>query len=124
MQQQARLSIWRELRKRALELLRATLEVELGRHISLMREPLVYHRISDIDGLRCRCLVERVLMQHMTRKRKEIRFGAANLVVMRDAQQPQEDFLGEIRCISRISQARRQIAPQLAPVVIDDFVKE
>ncbi len=53
----------------------------------------------------------------MARDRKEVCLGIPYRFVIVDAQKPQVDFLGKVRRIGRgISEARRQITPQLAPM--------
>jgi hypothetical protein len=44
-----------------------------------------------------------VLLNHVARDHEQIRLEASNLLVVRDAQEPQEGFLGEIRHISGVA---------------------
>jgi hypothetical protein len=62
-----------------------------------------------------------MLMEHVTRDRQQVGFGAADLVVTLHPQETQEHLLRQVGNIRRVSQSRSQKTPQTTPVPHGDL---
>ncbi len=109
--------VGRQLQERIVQFLKPPLRVELYARISLDGALQIYNYIDRSHRLRMRRQAQRVLVQDMASDRHNVGFGIADRFVARHAQHPQEHLLDEIRYIGGVSQARRQIASKLAPML-------
>lgn len=110
--------------ERGLHLAGPALQIELHGMVHLDRELLVCQRVLDVDRLGLGGPGEPMLGEDVAGDGEQIGLRAANPIVAVDAQESQENFLGQIRDIGGVSKSSREIAAKLAPLTADYLADE
>ncbi len=95
-----------------LELIQSLLRIHAHHRIVIRDELQFGEHLGNVDRCRRAGLTQCVLMQNMAGHGKQIGLGASDTFVMFDSHKAQKYFLGKIRCVGVIAQARGKKSPQ------------